>query len=72
MPTPIQMLFFFHEESNSNFETTMLSQIFLLVQITKLLGERKTRVEKDVADMKYIMTLGDDDDMVLIIPRQTL
>ncbi|CAI9279871.1 unnamed protein product [Lactuca saligna] len=35
------------------------------IKITQSLGERLTRVEKDVANMKHIITLGEDDDMVI-------
>ncbi|CAI9271293.1 unnamed protein product [Lactuca saligna] len=50
-------------ESSSNFQTILLSQLSLLVQISQSLGERLTRVKKDVPDIKCIMTLSDDDDM---------
>ncbi|CAI9300651.1 unnamed protein product [Lactuca saligna] len=66
MPTPIQNVTVYQGESNSNFETTTLSQLSLHVNITRSLGERVTIVEKDVTDMKRFMVLGDDDDDMII------
>lgn len=45
----------------------MLSQLSLLVHTTQFLGEILTRVEKNVADMKRIMTFGDDDNDNIVI-----
>lgn len=33
--------------------------------MTQSLGERLSKVEKDVADIKRTMTLGDNDDMMI-------
>lgn len=44
----------------------MLSQLSLLVHLTQSLGERLTRFEKDVSYLKHFMTLGDDDDDMVI------
>lgn len=67
MPTLIKTPTFYQWESSSNFQTTMLSQLSLLVKLTQSMGERLTNVEKDVADLKHFMILGDDDadDMVI-------
>ncbi|XP_023770756.1 uncharacterized protein LOC111919426 [Lactuca sativa] len=67
MLTCIQTASFYQGESSSNFQTTMLFQVSLLVQITQSLGERLTIVEKDVADMKFFMILADDDDDNIVI-----
>lgn len=67
MPTLIKTPTFYQWESSSNFQTTVLSQLSLLVKLTQSMGERLTNVEKDVADLKHFMILGDDDadDMVI-------
>lgn len=52
MPMPIKSATFYQWESISNFDTTVLSQHFLLVKITQTMGERLTRVHKDVVDIK--------------------
>ncbi|CAI9300709.1 unnamed protein product [Lactuca saligna] len=49
-------------ESNFNFETVVLSKLYLLVQITESINKRLTKVERDVATMKRLMALDDDDD----------
>ncbi|CAI9289824.1 unnamed protein product [Lactuca saligna] len=52
-------------QSNSNFETTMISQLSLFVHLTQVMVKRLTKVERDVATMKRLTNLDNgDDDMV--------
>ncbi|CAI9271043.1 unnamed protein product [Lactuca saligna] len=62
MPTPIPTATVYQGESSSNFETTILSQLSQPVKITRFLGRRLSKVEKDVVEMKRFMALVDDDD----------
>ncbi|CAI9279612.1 unnamed protein product [Lactuca saligna] len=62
IPTPIQTVDFYQGESNSNFQTAVFSQLSLIVQITQSLGNRLSKVERDVAEMKHFLALVDDDD----------
>ncbi|CAI9279127.1 unnamed protein product [Lactuca saligna] len=52
-------------ESSSNFETVVLSQLSLIVQLTQSMNKRLTKVERDVDTIKRLMALDDDDDMVV-------
>ncbi|CAI9287949.1 unnamed protein product [Lactuca saligna] len=66
MPTPIQTAIVYQGESSSNFEKAMISQLSLQVKITQSRGERLSKVEQDVVDIKRFMALGgDDDDMII-------
>ena len=68
MPTPIITIAPHQgdqEESSSNFETVVLSQISLIVQLTQSMDKRLTLVERDMATIKRLMALGDDDNVVV-------
>ncbi|CAI9291257.1 unnamed protein product [Lactuca saligna] len=68
MPTPITNIFLHHGdwgESSSNFETDVLSQLSLIVQLTQLMDKILNKVERGVAIMKRLMALEDDDDIVV-------
>ncbi|CAI9274151.1 unnamed protein product [Lactuca saligna] len=67
--TPIKTVAFHQddqEESNSNFQIVVLSQVSVIVKITQSLEKRLTKAKKDVADMKRLIALVDIDvdDMV--------
>ncbi|KAL7587603.1 hypothetical protein Lser_V15G38004 [Lactuca serriola] len=67
-PSPINFVVLHQGDqgkSNSKFETVVLSQLSLIVQLTQSMDKRLTEVERNVAIMKRLMALDDDDDIVV-------
>ena len=67
-----RLLLHIRESPVPTFKTSVLSQLSLVIQMTQSLGKRLTKLEKDVANMKWSTLLDYDDVMIEDIPPTSL